>query len=397
MATSKLAFTNERLMRLPVPDKGRVYHYDEKTAGLCLCITHAATLTFYVYRKIHGRPERIRLGKYPDVSISSARDAAAELSGEIAKGRDPAAERQALRESPTLEALFDHWWRTHSKPHKKTWADDERIFKKYLGKYKGRRIAKITKADVQRWHAAIGDKHGPYQANRVKALLSAMYGAAADLGHDGTNPCNGVKKFREESRERFLQPDEMRVFFETLKTEEPLWRDFFLLLLFTGARRSNVAAMRWDQLDLNAAAWYLPGENMKAGESIVVVLPEPAQAVLRGRLEASDGSPWVFSADGKEGHIVDPRKAWARVVKRAAIDNLRMHDLRRSLGSWQAAMGASLQIIGKSLGHRDQKATQVYSRLQLDPVRQSVEGAVAAMVEAGGLQLTDGREGGDDG
>lgn len=108
----------------------------------------------------------------------------------------------------------------------------------------------------------------------------------------------------------------------------------------------------------------------------------------------SDGRPIrVFQ-------VVDPRKSWARVVKRAGIDNLRPHDLRRSLGSWQAIAGASLQIIGASLGHIDPKATAVYSRLLLDPVRSSVNQAVANMQAAGGLlptpEITTNAEGGND-
>jgi len=387
MATSKLAFTNERLMKLPVPEKGRVYHYDEKAVGLCLCITHAATRTFYFYRKINKRPERIRLGKFPDVSISAARDAAAELSGEIAKGRDPAAERQARRESPTLQALFEHWWATHSKPHKKTWENDGRLFDKYLGTHKNCRLATITKVDVQRWHAAIGDNHGPYQANRVRSLLSAMYGAAADLGHTGGNPCNGVKTFREESRERFLQPDEMRTFFSALADEEPLWRDFFLLLLFTGARRGNVARMAWSEIDMDRAVWYLPGKQAKNGKPMAVVLPDPAVDVLKTRREADPDGQWVFGKKTTDGPIDDPRKAWERVRKASGLTDLRMHDLRRSLGSWQAALGTSLSVIGKSLGHRDYKVTQVYARLQLDPVREAVGNAVTAMVAAGKPKL----------
>jgi len=395
MATSRLAFTNDRLMKLPVPEKGRVYHYDEKVPGLCICVTHAASRTFYYYKKVDGQPQRVRLGKFPDVPISAARDAAKEMVGEVAKGRDPAAERRTRRESPTLQALFDHWWETHSKPHKKTWEDDKRIFDKYLGKYKSRRLAKITKADVQRWHTALGDENGPYQANRVRALLSAMFGVAADLGHDGTNPCNGVKKFREESRERFLQPDEMRVFFETLKTEEPLWRDFFLMLLFTGARRGNVAKMAWSEIDIDRAVWYLPGAQMKGGVSVAVVLPEPAVEVLMARREADPDGQWVFPSKVTDGPIEDPRKAWARIRKASGLTDLRMHDLRRSLGSWQAALGTSLTVIGKSLGHRDHKATAVYARLQLDPVREAVGNAVTAMVAAGKPE-PEQEQGGDD-
>lgn len=93
---------------------------------------------------------------------------------------------------------------------------------------------------------------------------------------------------------------------------------------------------------------------------------------------------WVFPGTGKTGHLVTPRKAWLEVLEAAGLDeDLRIHDLRRTLGSWQARAGASLQVIGKSLGHKSQQATAIYSRLDLDPVRASVEGAVRDLMEAG--------------
>jgi len=397
------SFTEAKLRALEPPAKGRSYVKDTQLPGLQVCVTAAGSKTFYFVKRIEGKPTRVRIARVGEVSLSDARIIATAKAVQIAEGKNPVLEARKQREQPTLQDLFDHWLEVHAKRHKKTWRDDKRIFNKYFGTLKTKRLGKITRATVQVWHSQLGKDRGPYQANRCRALLSSMFGTAADLGYTGGNPCVGVKKFPERSRERFLLPDEMKRFFQALAEEEPIWRDFFLLLLFCGARRSNVAAMEWAQLDLDAAAWYLAGQDMKGGESIVVVLPEPAQAVLRARLEASDGSPYVFPSSRANGHIADPRKAWARVVKRAKIDNLRMHDLRRSLGSWQAAMGASLPIIGKSLGHRDHKATLIYSRLQLDPVKQSVEGAVAGMIEAGkitvdanGLQLlTDDREGDD--
>jgi len=397
VAKSRFRFTVQRLRGLPVPPKGRQYHYDAQQAGLAVCVTQTGTRTFYLIRKQDGRPERIRLGRFPDVSIVDARAAAAELTGQAARGRDPAAERRARREAPTLQDLFDYWMEHHAKPHKKTWREDQRKFDKHFGTLRTKRLSAVTEAVVQKWHTDLGKRHGPYLANRGRALLSAAWGCAGKLGYSGPNPCAGVPKFRERSRERFLQPGEMRQFFQALRDEEPIWRDFFLLCLFTGARRGNVAAMQWKDVDLEARAWYLPGQQTKNGEPIVVVLSDPAVAVLESRL-AQKQSAWVFPCKGRsgEGRIVDPRKAWARVVKRAGIADLRMHDLRRSLGSWQAAAGTSLPIIGKSLGHRDAKATQVYARLQLDPVRQSVEQATAAMVQAGGLQLQLTNAGQDD-
>ena len=90
----------------------------------------------------------------------------------------------------------------------------------------------------------------------------------------------------------------------------------------------------------------------------------------------------MFPGDGKHGHYHDPRKGWLRILKRAGIENLRLHDLRRTLGSWQAKTGASLVVIGKSLGHKSPQATAVYARLDLDPVRKSMETATAAILQA---------------
>ena len=93
----------------------------------------------------------------------------------------------------------------------------------------------------------------------------------------------------------------------------------------------------------------------------------------------------MFPADSKSGHLVEPRAAWRRILGNAGIENLRMHDLRRTLGSWQANTGASLQVIGKSLGHKNARTTEVYARLAFEPVRESVDRATQAMLAAGGI------------
>ena len=79
--------------------------------------------------------------------------------------------------------------------------------------------------------------------------------------------------------------------------------------------------------------------------------------------------------------MADPKRGWARLPERSRLEDLRIHDLRRSLGSWQAMTGASLAIIGKSLNHKTVQATAVYARLNIDPVRQSVQAAVDAIFE----------------
>ncbi len=394
MAVSKLSFTNDRLMKLPVPEKGRAYHYDEKVPGLCICVTHAASRTFYFYRKVDGRPQRNRLGKFPDVSIDAARDAAKEMTGEIAKGRDPAAERRSRRESLTLGGLYDHWIQ-YAKSHKRTWQEDERLYNNFLEKWQNRSLAAIRKQDIRALHTTIGEENGRYAANRVLGLLKAMYNrAVSDLDWGGTNPAEGVTRFREKSRDRFLQPDELPRFFEALDEESDLLKDFFLVALFTGARRSNVQAMRWEEIGVDGV-WRIP--DTKSGQPVLVPLVPEVTKILQARREKAGGNPWVFPSRGQSGHLVEPKSAWKRIRTAANLPDLRMHDLRRTLGSWQVATGASLPIIGKMLGHGDgSKATAVYARLNLAPVRESANKAVSAMVAAGKPQLESDPGVGDD-
>jgi integrase len=253
-----------------------------------------------------------------------------------------------------------------------------------------------------------------------------------------------VANFAERSRERFLLPAEMKAFFTALATEDEIWGDFFILCLFTGSRRGNVASMRWAEVDLANAMWHVPADKTKNKRPGVVALSPPVLAILEKRRQQADGCEWVFPSGRTDGHVIDPRKAWERILAAmrtcpkcgemaggkpkqcpkcsvpvtfkqpkcpecgAAVRvpvacpkcqhklpntksvDLHMHDLRRSLGSWQAALGASLVVIGKSLGHADLKSTQVYSRLQLDPIKESVTKAGAAMIEAAGVDMANG-------
>ena len=135
-------------------------------------------------------------------------------------------------------------------------------------------------------------------------------------------------------------------------------------------------------MHLDRALWTIPHEQAKAGESIAVPLVPDAVDILKRRHESANGSPFVFASRGKSGHIIEPKTAWDRVLKRADIEDLRLHDLRRTFGSWQAASGVSLNIIGKSMGHKNQSTTAVYARLALDPVREAVNTGTAAMMAA---------------
>ena len=387
--TNRFPFTKTRLEALPVPVGSRVYYRDAKTEGLTICVTPTDCRTFYVYKWANGRPVRIPLGRFPTMSIEQARKQAQVIVGEVGKGNDPQAARQAARHEQTIKGLFDFWLDSHAKLRNKGWPEDERRFNRYLKPWASRKLSSIKKPDVQSLFSRVARDNGPYAANRLLALIRAMFNKAPDMGYVGTNPTAGVKKFPEEKRDRFLQGDELPAFFRSL-LEEPnaMLRDFFLLALLTGARRANVQSMAWVDLDLTARYWRIP--TTKSGLPVVVPLVPAAVAILEGRRHGTNGSEWVFPGCGKTGHLVEPKSAWKRIIERAGLVDVRPHDLRRSLGSWQAMGGASLPIIGKSLGHTQVSTTAIYARLQMDPVRDSVESATTAMLAAGNLTIDAG-------
>jgi integrase len=152
-----------------------------------------------------------------------------------------------------------------------------------------------------------------------------------------------------------------------------------------GARKSNTLAMRWDEISFHGETWRIA--LTKNDDPQIVHLSPQAMDILKER-KLHSASPWVFPGGGASGHLADPKKAWMRILKEAGIADLRIHDLRRTLGSWQAVTGANSYIIGKSLGHRSQQSTAVYARLNLDPVRDSVNKATDAML-GGSLMMLD--------
>jgi len=396
---TRFNFTQAAIVAVKPPTKQeRVYVYDKHTPALALCVTRSGSRTFYVYRRIYGRPVRVRLGRFPEMTLDQARKQAAVVLAEIARGNDPQEQKRALRRQCTLRELFEYYLKTHAKIHcrAKSWREDQRLFNKHLAVWHARRISTITTADIVVLHGRIGKKT-PSQANRLLTLLSKLFNyGRRTLKTEKVNPCEGVRRFDEAPRERFLNADELRGLFKTLAQEPEPFRSFFLLLLLTGARKGNVQAMRWQDVDFDSQLWHIPNNQSKNREPLTVVLSRESAEILRRRQAVSNGSEYVFPGYGKTEHLVEPKSAWARVVKRAKLSNCRMHDLRRTLGSWQAATGASLLIIGKSLGHRSENATRIYARLATDPVRESVEKATKAMIAvADGITLINDGASGD--
>ena len=386
LVARKFTFTRARIDVLPSPNGAqRSYYWDEKVRGLGVAVSPLGKKTFILYRKVLGRPERITIGPCIDLSIDQARNRAEEMNAAIAQGKNPADAKRAVRDEMTLAELFQAYLERHAKLHKRTWTDDEGMFNLHFAAWKFRKISSINRLDVVTLHARIGRTRGPYAANRAVELLGTMFNRAREWGWEGENPASGIKAFREHKRARFMDGAELQAFFKSLAAEpNETMRDFFLVALLTGARRSNVQAMRWAEINWDSDSWAIPDEKSKSGEGMNIALSLAVVRILEKR-QANAKSEWVFPGCGKTGHVTEVKSAWKRIITRAKLADLRVHDLRRTLGSWQAAQGTSLQIIGKSLGHSSLEATKIYARLNLDPVRAAVTQAGDAMLLAGGI------------
>ncbi|HUS91037.1 MAG TPA: tyrosine-type recombinase/integrase [Phycisphaerae bacterium] len=382
-----MAFTQTSVARLAPPKASAARYKDERTAGLYVRVLPSGRKTFEFVKHKGRRWTRLAIGVFPTMTVGQARAEAARLAGLLAQGDHPGEERRRARQEMTFGELFEMYLEGHAKPHKRTWQQDQQQFDRNLTPWQHRPLSDIRRADVAELHAKIGRSRGRYQANRVLALISVVFNYAQGIGCEGANPAKGVKKFKELSRDRFLRADELQRFFAALADNETpqLWRDFFTLALLTGARRSNVQAMRWSDIELERGLWRIPEAESKNAEPLICVLHPAAVDILKRRSETAT-SEFVFPSRRITGHITQPRKAWAAILERAGIAGVHMHDLRRTLGSWQAATGASLSIIGRALGHKSMTATAVYARLDLDPVRASVLAAGDAMLAAGQQQ-----------
>ena len=442
--SNRFKFTKTALEKLSPPAAGaRLTFYDQVISKLALRVTSAGTKTFYIVKRVGRDMVWFKLGVFPEMTVEQARKEAEVTLGSFAGNENPAEVRRAVKGEPTLNEFFVEYGQRHGEK-KRAWKDDQQRFRDYLKQpLGGRKLSTITREMIGRILSDMEqkDKAGA-TINNVRALASGLFGKAIEWGYVSDNPVRGIKTRKAVKRDRFLSANELPRFFAAVAEESNLTiRDYFLIALLTGARRANVLSMRWDQIDFNEAIWRIP--RTKTDDPQNVTLSPEALLLLTDRkklLKNSDvKSQFVFPGSGASGHLEEPKNGWKRIFDRdeltqiqrlihesgksiqkvdleappiteslesaltraradavsigvdvegARMPDLRIHDLRRTLGSWQAKTGASLAIIGKSLNHKNVATTAIYARLDLDPVRASVNTATAAIMQAAGVANT---------
>ena len=419
-----LGFTEKKVRELPVPAKGqRALYVDTEPTRLRLRVTPTAKTWFVQYRPtVAAGSVRYSIGTFPNMSVVRARDEAKKIFGRVASAESPAEARRALRDEATFGELAKLYFEDRTRAKKRTVKALQEQYERWLGElpdepakkfgrkrvkpaeavdWSKRRLSEIDRESVEALHKRIRDATptisqstgtveakiarkvgGEVVANRIIEQLRAIFefGLRREIAKE--NPAKYVARSPERERGRFLQAHELTAFQDAVNAEQQPWRDYFTVLLYVGYRRSAVAAMAWSDVNLDAGTWRVPDERAKNGEPITLALSGLALEALLERAKKPLSKKWVFPGDSVAGHISSPRKAWMRVCARAGLTDARMHDLRRTLGSWMAMSGLSLPAIGRALGHKDPRSTEVYAHLQADAVKAAVDQAHEAMAAA---------------
>jgi integrase len=434
MAATKNTISLRSVAAFTAPEAGEARLWDDRIAGFCVR-AYAPTKrapkgrkVFAVKYRVNGRQSWHTIGElgkpWRDVTGAKrealtpdmARDEAEWVIADTKRGDDPRAAARARRKARTVGEQIDLYLTEGptTKPAKRasSWSADRSNLDHHLRPLLGGKLSTaIGKEAITKMLAAVTAgatarvektrprgkaivKGGAGVAHRVLSASKAMFAWAIEHGHHvGPNPCLGVRLTKRPAVERFLSNQEVS---DLLAVIGKLEADgairsphaaIFKLLLLTGARRNEIVALRWREVDFGRELIVLPPARSKAGEVTGerhIPLSGAAMAILRQQPRPA-GAVFVFPATkGESGHTTTLPKVWRTKVRPAAdMNGLRIHDFRHSFASFALADGASLPMIGKALGHRNARSTERYAHLGLDPVRALSEKVAERMAGAG--------------
>ena len=389
-------------------------HFDSDLPGFGLDVGKTGVKTFFVRYRPRGTgrngPRRyFKIGRYGVLTPAEARVEAKRVLGRVAAGEDPAAEVAEARGAISVAELAERFLADEVTPKRKP--GTAALYAIYLRKHVlpeigNMKAEKVSRAIIAKLHGKIGKTH-PVTANRVKdTVVSGLFAfgiARALLPSGMQNPAKNIEKFKETSRERFLRGDELERLGAALREAEtigvpwqvdesgpnakhlpkerrltvlsPFATAAICLLLFTGCRLREILHLEWSDVDVERGMLHLP--DSKTGKKSVV-LSAPALSILAALPRAS---AYVIAGADPAQPRSDLKRPWTLICRRAALEGLRLHDLRHSFASVGAGAGLGLPIIGKLLGHASPSTTAKYAHLDNDPVRRATN-AIGATIAA---------------
>lgn len=387
-------FTKTAVAALPPRD--RPYEVaDPGQPGLYVRVHPSGAKSVAIRYVVGEEQRRLSIGKLtPAFPWDAAKKKAQRLLGDVKNGADPSGEKRDNRAAPTFDEFAERYVRDHiavaCKP--KTRKDYEgQLRRDILPAFGKRKIADISHGDVDAFAAKLRAR-APVYANRVVALLSAMFAKAEKWGMrpQNSNPCKGIDRAKERGVHDPLTEDERARLERAIDDAEAVPRGHpeylsrgglaaIRLLALTGCRPAEIFGLEWSHVDFAAGCLRLP--DSKTGARIVP-LSGPALDVLE-RLEAEREPevPWVCASEGGK-QLANARRTWRTLRQRAGIGEKRLYSLRHSVGSDLLDAGVPLSDIGKLLGHRQASTTERYSKARDEAARRAADALGAIVTKA---------------
>jgi len=361
--------------------------WDEKLKGFGLRVTAKGARSWIVDYRCNGKQRRYTLGSTDTWGCGAARDEAREILRDASRGIDRMNERNSRRDAPTLRDLWEKYEQDElPRMVKRAQADVRTMWQRdVLPEIGSKKLEDVSREDIGRIHAKVTKSGRPVRANRILGNMCRVFNLAIDWGWIEKNPTERIRRNREDPRERYLTNDEIGRLHRALNNcVERTCAEAIQTILLTGARKSEVLQMRWDQLDLNNGVWMKPATMTKQRRTHRAILNGPVIALLKKRQLETTGE-YVFP--GRTGKpLTKVRQTWLAACREAGLmkdgkPTLTLHDLRHSYASILAASGFNLKIIGDLLGHSNPTTTNRYAHL-IDEVQRTAADRVGEIIES---------------
>ncbi len=375
---------------LPIEEREAVF-WDRELSGFGVRVYPSGAKVYVVQTRSGGKSRRVTIGRHGLVSAEQARRKAVMVIASIKGGQDPErnGSMSATAAGLTLAEVAERYMREHVAVRCKpaTASGYRYVLDKMLLPALGSvPLEGISRDQVATLHYRLHKT--PAMANRVVETLSRLFYMAEAWGvaPEGGNPCRFVEKYPDRSCERFLSEGEFRRLGRVLSELEAEGKvsasavAAFRLLMLTGCRRNEILTLRWEDVDLDAGELSL--RDAKTGARSVAL--SPAARKVLATLPPFPDNPWVIAGPRPGRRLSGLNSRWLVVRARAGLENVRIHDLRHSFASRALALGESLTMIGKLLGHRKVQTTARYAHLARESVKMSaarVAESIAADME----------------
>ena len=398
-----ILLTDSVIRSLTPPHAGEYSVHDTRQKGFALRIRSTGSKAFIAVYRLPGGRRGAVIGTPAKMAVSAARQVAKEIIAKAELALDPAREKALARKAMTVGELCTAYFKAGANGNKAStvYRDRGRVDRHIVPLIGTMATRDVLPADIERLRRAVADgktatdvktgrkrgraivRGGEGAARRVVGLLGSIFSFAVRDGIRSDNPVRGIRRGADGKRQRFLTSTELATLGKVLRQAATVGVNtkalkIIELLVLSGARLNEIAALKWQSVDFDRGLLFLP--DSKKGPKVILLSTAAAQ-ILR-TVQRQPESQFVFPAETGGGFFQGTSKIWRKKIRPlCSLDDFHLHDARHHYASAALAGGFGLPMIGALLAHADPKTTARYAHFAAEPVRQAAN-AVAADIAA---------------